>query len=129
MQLPPHSPPSLPPTAQDLLATALVPVCFRLLEYAIEVNEAVGVLVIILSHMLYDVFNFAFVLLLSALGVGATLQNVIDAHRIHTSHDPSLPKPDDALPPRPISPATTSYLARRYLCMTCACTCTCTCTR
>ena len=80
----PLTPPSHPP--QDLLATALVPVCFRLLEYAIEVNEAVGVLVIILSHMLYDVFNFAFVLLLSALGVGATLQNVIDAHRIHTSH-------------------------------------------
>ena len=30
--------------AQDLLALALVPVCFRLLEYAIEVSEAVGVL-------------------------------------------------------------------------------------
>ena len=62
--------------AQDLLATALVPVCYRLLEYAIEVSEAVGVLVIILSHMLYDVGNFAFVLLLSALGVGAALRNV-----------------------------------------------------
>ena len=63
--------------AHDLLALALVPVCFRLLEYAIEVSEAVGVLVIILSHMLSDGFNFAFVLLLTALGVGATLRNVM----------------------------------------------------